>query len=306
MVDGRSLCEPHEVANEDRAQSGRPKADEREERERVQGPTHVIEQVIASTVDHPGLEDRVIEARRADDLLRGPFGFVVGRAAFWTSAQEAEVHNLGHARRARRVDDGTGATDVHTLVRLRSDLPVDPGKMRDRVAACEGSNERVGLVGRRRDESDPRTKNRWVAPVDAAGDDNNVVPIRKERTGEVATDEACSAGDGDSHGRLAAIRRRCLTCVGQTALRYELRLAMSVSGSSRYRIRFPSRRSLTSSAAFSMARCREIEGAEISKRAPISPAASSLALSSSRIWRLVGSARARKTRAAVRMVTVFS
>src|SRR5205809_7728685 len=110
MVDGRSLCEPHEVANEDRAQSGRPKADEREERERVEGPTHVIEQVIASTVDHPGLEDRVTDARCADDLLRGPLGFVVGSAAFRTSAQEAEVHNLAHPRRTRRLDDGTGST----------------------------------------------------------------------------------------------------------------------------------------------------------------------------------------------------
>src|SRR5207244_6039571 len=112
MVDGRSLCEPHDVANEDRAQSGRPKADEREERERVEGPTHVIEQVIASTVDHPGLEDRVIEARRADDLLRGPFGYVVGRPAIRTSAQEAQVDHLADACRARRLDDGTGATDV--------------------------------------------------------------------------------------------------------------------------------------------------------------------------------------------------
>src|SRR5207245_2609106 len=134
-VDGRSLREPYDVANEDRAQSGRPQADEREERERVEGPTHMVEQVIAATVDHPGLEDRVIEARSADDLLRGPFGFMVGRPAFRTSAQEAEVHNLGHTRRARRVDDGTSATDVHTLVRLRSDLPVDPGKVGDGVAA---------------------------------------------------------------------------------------------------------------------------------------------------------------------------
>jgi len=120
------------------------------------------------------------------------------------------------------------------------------------------------------------------------------------------TDEAGPAGDRDLHERLAAMRRRCRTWVGQTALKYEFRLPIRVAGSSRYRMRFPSRRSMTSSAPFRMARCREIDGAEIAKRAPISPAASSPLLSSSRIWRLVGSASARKTRAAFPTGSVFS
>jgi len=132
------------------------------------------------------------------------------------------------------------------------------------------------------------------------------MPIREKCARKVAADKTGAPGDGDPHARLAAIFRRCRTCVGQTALRYALRLAIKVSGTSRYRIRFPSRRSSTSSAAFRMARCRDIEGAEIAKRRPISPAASSPALSSSRIWRLVGSASARKTRAAVRTCQVFS
>src|SRR5205823_5732104 len=145
-----------------------------------------------------------------------------------------------------------------------------------------------------------------VAFVHAAGDHDDLVSIQKQRPRKVSTHEAGPARDRDLHPRLAAILLLCRICVGHTALRYELRLAMSVSGLSRYRIRFPSRRSLTSSAAFRMARCRDIDGAEIAKRPPISPAASSPRFSSSKIWRLVGSARARNTRAALRTRRVFS
>src|SRR5213078_2027536 len=55
--DGRS-GDPNDVADEDRPESRRPQADEREERERVQGAAHMIEKMVASPVDHAGLEDR--------------------------------------------------------------------------------------------------------------------------------------------------------------------------------------------------------------------------------------------------------
>ena len=243
----------------------------------------MIQQVIASAVDHAGFEDRVIEAGPAHGLLGRPFGFVVGRPASRASPQEAQVHDLAHTRRACRTHDRRGATDVHPFVRLRSELAVYPREVRDRFAPRERSTERVGVIGRRRDKCRTAPEDGGVAFVDAAGDHDDLVPIRKQRAHKVATHEAGPTRDRDLHPRLAAILRLCRICVGHTALRYELRLAMSVSGSSRYRIRFPSRRSVTSSAAFRMARCREIDGAEIAKRPPMSPAASSPRFSSSRI-----------------------
>src|SRR5204863_3675827 len=59
-------------------------------------------------------------------------------------------------------------------------------------------------------------------------------------------------------------------------------------------MRFPSRRSEIKSAFFKMERWREIDGPEIVKHSVISPAESSFFFSSWRIWRRVGSARARK------------
>ena len=172
---------------------------------------------------------------------------------------------------------------MHAFVGLCSELAVYPREMRDGFASREGSTERVGVVSRRRDKCRTGPENGGVAFVDAARDHDHLVPIRKERPRKVATHEAGPTRDRDPHPRLAAILRLCRICVGHTALRYEFRLATSVSGSSRYRIRFPSRRPLTSSAAFRMARCRDIDGAEIAKRPPMSPAASSPRFSSSRI-----------------------
>ena len=52
-IDEGGLSDPYHVANEDRSESRRAQADEREERKRVEGPAHVIEQMIASAVDDP-------------------------------------------------------------------------------------------------------------------------------------------------------------------------------------------------------------------------------------------------------------
>src|SRR5713101_2693099 len=61
-------------------------------------------------------------------------------------------------------------------------------------------------------------------------------------------------------------------------------------------MRLPSRRSEIRSALFKMERCREMDGPEMEKQAAIWPAESSPFFSSCRIWRRVGSARARKAR----------
>src|SRR6516164_6856799 len=62
-------------------------------------------------------------------------------------------------------------------------------------------------------------------------------------------------------------------------------------------IRLPSRRSVTSSAALRMLKCRDTAGAEIENLDAISPAGSSLSRSDCRISRRVGSVSARKIRA---------
>ena len=105
--------------------------------------------------------------------------------------------------------------------------------MRHGLTARERSTERVAVIGRRRDECGPCSEDGRVAPVDAAGDDDDVVPIREKRPRKVATGKAGPARDRDPHTRRAAILRLCRSCVGQTALRYELRLTISVSGTSR-------------------------------------------------------------------------
>src|SRR5437867_9259743 len=89
-------------------------------------------------------------------------------------------------------------------------------------------------------------------------------------------------------------RRRSI-CVGQTVLRKSPTAPARRSGCNWYRMRLPSRRSTINSAFFRIERCREIEGPEIVKKSAISPAESSPSLSCCRIWRRVGSARARKT-----------
>lgn len=53
--------------------------------------------------------------------------------------------------------------------------------MRDGVAPGERSTERVGVVGRRRDEGGGGAEDGWIAPVDTAGDQDDLVPIREER-----------------------------------------------------------------------------------------------------------------------------
>src|SRR5258708_37148032 len=71
-------------------------------------------------------------------------------------------------------------------------------------------------------------------------------------------------------------------------------------------MRLPWRRSETRSAALRTERWREIEGPEMGKQAAISPAASSRSFNSWRIWRRVGSARARKMREVFFIVSILA
>ena len=120
--------------------SGRPHrsrahADEWKDRERKEATRQVLEQVIAVPEQHAGLEDRVVEAGRAHDLLGRPLGFVVRAAAARPRAEEAHVHQFSHTGAARRRDHRRGPGDVDARVGLSADLPVDAGAMRDGRAA---------------------------------------------------------------------------------------------------------------------------------------------------------------------------
>ena len=105
--------------------------------------------------------------------------------------------------------------------------------MGDGLTPGERSTQRLGVIGWRRDERGTAHEDRRVASVDTACDESDLVPIREKCPRQMPTDKASPAGNCDLHERLAAIRRRCRTCVGQTALRYALRLPISVAGSSR-------------------------------------------------------------------------
>jgi hypothetical protein len=66
---------------------------------------------------------------------------------------------------------------VHAFVGLRTKLTVDSGEMRDRLTTGEGSTERVGVIGRRRNEGRASAEDRRVALVDTASDEDDLVPV---------------------------------------------------------------------------------------------------------------------------------
>jgi hypothetical protein len=72
------------VANSQRTDATRSHA--HKHRERAERSRQVVEHVVAATKDHPGLQYRPLEVGGADDFLRGPFGFVVRRAAIRPSS----------------------------------------------------------------------------------------------------------------------------------------------------------------------------------------------------------------------------
>src|ERR1700729_1599121 len=93
--------------------------------------------------------------------------------------------------------------------------------------------------------------------------------------------KAGSSCDCDLHDLASFLALwRYKSCVGQTALRKSPTAPAISSGSSLEKMRFPSLRSETRSAAFKMERWREIDGPEMEKRAAISPAARSRSFNS--------------------------
>ena len=139
--------------------------------------------MVAAAVDHAGLEDRVVEARVADQLLGRPLRLVVRRSAVGPRPQEAQHDDLAHPGPLRRLDHVRGALDVHPLVGLVADLAVDARAVRDDLAPLERSRECVDVTG---------------VDAGAARDDDGC--LGPEPFGQVASDESGAAGDRGAGG----------------------------------------------------------------------------------------------------------
>ena len=172
-----------EVSDRDRANRALAESDRPEHGPSPYRARHVVDHVIAGSVDHRGLEDGVVDTRLPDQLLGGPLGLVVAGPAVGPRTQEAHHHDPLHAGVPCGLDHGARPLDVHALEGLLPDLAVDPRRVNDHLASGEGGSEVIDVL-----DVDAR----------AAGDDDRVGRI--EPRGEIPADEAGSTGDGDAHG----------------------------------------------------------------------------------------------------------
>src|SRR5438876_7297687 len=220
---------------------------------------------------------------------------MVCRATVWPRSQEAHERDLSHTRATHGFDEVASAFNMHSLKRLAADFAVDSRAMRHGIASSKSLRERCRIRESRLHKLSSRKMNGiWIAPVHPSRQQNQLVTLRRQLPRQVPANKARCSGDCDlHHASLRFQRRRRAIWVGQTALRKSPNVWAICSGSRRYKMRFPSRRSDIKSAFFRIERCREIDGPEMVKHAVISPAESSPRLSSCRIWRRVGSAKAR-------------
>src|SRR5205814_1316770 len=106
----------------------------------------------AATVNDAALKNGVIQAAFAHDLLGGPFGFVIGRAAVWARPQETDEHNLPRAGLSGGIYHMTGAFDVDSRESLFPGFAVNTRAMDDHLATGESGDELLDIVQRQRDE----------------------------------------------------------------------------------------------------------------------------------------------------------
>ena len=188
----------------------------------MKGMAEVIQHVVTPPVDHPRLEDRVIEPRVPDDLLGLPLRLMIGRAALGPRPEEAEEDELRHSRLPRGLDDLSRSLDVDPSIGLPPGLPIDPRAVGDRAATFHGLRQSSLVVRPRQGETQAfQPPQIGPTPVAATGDDHDLVPRRDQGAGQVSSDESGSPGDGDLHDWdfLRLIWVRCKIWVGQTALR---------------------------------------------------------------------------------------
>ena len=99
---------------------------------------------------------------------------------------------------ARRANHVSSALNVHALIGLPPDLPIDTGAMRNRITTPKRFRKLVHVVHADRLQagaSDFLT----VTAVLAARDENDLMPLRGDRSGDRAPDEPGSSRNGNSH-----------------------------------------------------------------------------------------------------------
>src|SRR5262245_45694997 len=105
----------------------------------------VIEHVIAETVNHPGLDDCVVESGVAHDLFRFPLRLVIRRTAVCSRTQETNQHDLLNTSGFSRIDNVAGSFDVYALIGLISNLTIDAGTMSDDFTVAEQLSENTNI-----------------------------------------------------------------------------------------------------------------------------------------------------------------
>src|ERR1700721_494443 len=105
----------------------------------------MVEHVVAASVDHAGLYDRVVEARVADDLFGGRLRLVIRRAAIRTRAQKTHQRNPAHTGAFRRFHHIARSFDVNFRVGLFAEFAIDAGAVGDGITSGEGGSQHAGI-----------------------------------------------------------------------------------------------------------------------------------------------------------------
>ena len=91
--------------------------------------------MISATVDHTCFEDGIVKTRTADNLLCGPFGFVIRRATVGASTQKTHQCNFANSSLTGCFEYILGSFDVYSLIRLLANLPIDASAVGHGIAS---------------------------------------------------------------------------------------------------------------------------------------------------------------------------
>lgn len=178
VLDQRSANNAHNVLYCYGANRSWSEPDEREDGKRGKRLAEMIEHVIAAPVNNTRFENRVIQTRVPDQLLCRPFRLMVAAAASGSCPKEAHEENLPYPGHLGRFDHVARAFDMNTPVGLHSNLTIDPGAMRNGVAAIKRLAQLSEVVQTNGGEVNPgKLPHARVAPVTATRDQNHCVTL---------------------------------------------------------------------------------------------------------------------------------
>src|SRR5689334_22230298 len=152
------------------------------------------------------------------------FRFMIGRAATWTSTEEAQQKNARNSRDPGGRNDIPCSLNMDASIGLRPNFAIDPGAMGDGTTSADGFRERSRIreIGR-----NDRGR-RCMTPVTPTGKEDGLMAEGNQVLREVASNETSATGDGDFHFFLRFLSK---ICVGQTTLRKPFRALAKLSGS---------------------------------------------------------------------------